>query len=146
MTASSARLSPIQLLVLVLRVTMEAGIVAGLAYWGVHTGSTPPAKVALGIGAPLVGFGIWGAVDFHQVGRYAEAFRLAEELAISLVAAAAVATAGRVAVGVTLGVLSVSYHALVYATGATLLERQPAARPHVESPDGSTRSERSRER
>jgi hypothetical protein len=41
------------------------------------------------LGAPLVGFGFWGAVDFHQAGRFAEPLRLIQELAISALAAVA---------------------------------------------------------
>jgi Protein of unknown function (DUF2568) len=120
-------LAPIQLITLILRVTMEAGIVAGLAYWGVHAGSSTATKLLLGIGAPAVGFGIWGAVDFHQAG-HGEHLRLIEELAISLVAAAALWAADQHTAGLALGVLTIAYHALVYATGGTLLEQEPATR------------------
>ena len=68
-------MTPRQLTTLILRVTMEIGIVAGLCLWGIHTADTTPTKIALGTGAPLIGFGIWGAVDFHQAGRLAEPLR-----------------------------------------------------------------------
>ncbi len=95
---------------------------AGLAYWGVHTGDSTAAKVALGIVAPLVGFGIWGAIDFRQAGRLAEPLRLVEELVISGLAALALYSTGLHALGIALALLSVVYHALVYLQGARLLE------------------------
>lgn len=57
---------------LVVRVVMETSVVAALAYWGYQTGSSIPMQVVLGIAAPLVGFGIWGTVDFRRFGRLAE--------------------------------------------------------------------------
>lgn len=114
-----------QRLVLTLRVLMEVGIVAALAYWGVHTGGSTSAKVILGIAAPAVGFGFWGAVDFHQAGRLAEPLRLVQELAISLLAALAWYAAGSQILGLSLGALSILYHALLYPTGGRLLKPRP---------------------
>ena len=119
-------MTPRQLTTLVLRVTMEIGIVAGLCLWGAHTGDTTGASIALGIAAPLVGFGLWGAVDFHQAGRLAEPLRLLEELVISLVAAVALTAAGAPTAGVALAALSITYHVVVYATGQTLLPHHSA--------------------
>lgn len=107
---------------------MEAGIVAAFAYWGAHTSSSPWLEILAGITAPLVGFGVWGAIDFHQARKHAESLRLIEELVISLLAAAALYTAGQHVAGAALGALSIAYHVLVYATGATLLEREHRAR------------------
>jgi Protein of unknown function (DUF2568) len=107
---------------LVMRVTVECGVVAALAYWGANTGSSTAAHVALAIGAPLVGFGFWGAVDFHQAGRFAEPLRLTQELVVSGVAAVAAYTAGAEVFGIGLAFLSVIYHALVYLSGARLLK------------------------
>ena len=89
MNSQPGRLSLVQLVILIFRVTTEAAIVGGLAYWGAHTGSTTTLKMLSGIGAPVIGFGIWGAVDFRQARRLAEHLRLVEELAISLLAAVA---------------------------------------------------------
>jgi hypothetical protein len=55
--------------ILVLRWIMEAGIVLALAYWGARTGGSTIAKILLAIGAPVVGFGFWGLVDFRWAGR-----------------------------------------------------------------------------
>jgi Protein of unknown function (DUF2568) len=112
---------------LVLRVTLECGIVAGLAYWGVDRGGGTGTEILLGAGAPVVGFGFWGAVDFHQAGRLAEPLRLAQELAVSGLAALALWAAGRPWAGVALALLSAGYHVHVYASGARLLKPRPGA-------------------
>jgi len=122
-------MSPLQALTLTARATMETGVVGALAYWGYHTGSNMTASVAFSIAAPAVGFGIWGAIDFHQLRHIAEPLRLIEELAISGLAALALYGAGQHALGWTLGALSVAYHALVYLQGDRLLKaRQPSWR------------------
>lgn len=110
-----------------LRVTMEIGIVVALGFWGYHTGGGTAARIVLTIAAPLVGFGFWGAVDFHQAGRFAEPLRLVQELVVSGLAAAAWYAAGDHAAGIALGALSLVYHVLVYATGARLLQQRAPA-------------------
>ncbi len=100
---------------------MELGIVAALAYWGIHTGHNVTSKAALGIGAPAAGFGFWGAVDFRQAGHAAEPLRLGQELIISGLAALALFVAGLHVLGIALLVLTIAYHGLVYAMGRRLL-------------------------
>lgn len=129
-------MTPLERLLLTLRVRMEAALVAALACWGVHTGGSLSTKTLLGVGAPVVGFGFWGAVDFHQAGRLAEPLRLVQELAISLLAALAFYVAGRPAAGIALAVLSILYHALVYVSGNRLIKQRPA------SSDSARRSSR----
>jgi len=120
-------MSAMQRLNLVLRVLLEMGVVAAFAYAGVHAGESASAKFLLGIGAPLVGFGLWGAVDFHR-SRYGEFLRLVQELVISGLAAIALYAAGAHTLAIALGVLSIVYHALVYASGERLLKsRDPRA-------------------
>jgi Protein of unknown function (DUF2568) len=106
-----------------LRGLMEAGIVAAMAYWGAWAGTTAVMKVALGVGAPVVVFGIWGAVDFRRAGALAEWLRLAEELVLSAVAVAALYVAGQPLFALILAAASIAHHALVYACGDTLLKR-----------------------
>jgi len=103
---------------------METAIVAAFAFWGYQSGDTMIMKILFAIGAPLIGFGFWGVVDFHQVGRAAEPLRLIEELLISGLAAVALFTVGQQALGWALGVLSLVYHALVYLAGDRLLKSQ----------------------
>ena len=104
-----------------LRGVVEAGIVLGLGYWGFHTGSSMVTRWALAVGAPAVVFGIWGAVDFHQCGGWAERLRLAEELVLSAVAALAVYSSGQHSIAVGLAGAVLVHHALVYARGDRLL-------------------------
>ena len=114
-------MTAVQRLNLTLRVLMEVGVVVGLAYWGIHSGGGAAAKIVLGVGAPAVGFGFWGAVDFHR-SPLAEPLRLVQELVISGLAAVAWYAAGQHVLGIALGALSIAYHALVYASGERLLK------------------------
>ncbi len=114
-----------QTVTLTLRATMELGVVVALAYWGYHLGWSTPTRIAFLVGAPLVGFGIWGAVDFRGAGALAEPLRLIEELVISGLAAAGLYVAGRPELGLALAALSLVYHALVYLTGERLLKPLP---------------------
>ena len=120
-----------------LRVLLESGIVAGLAYWGVRSGGNTGGELLLGIGAPVLAFGFWGAVDFRQAGRLAEPLRLLQELVVSGLAAAALYAAGRHGLGIGLAALSFVYHALVYASGERLLK--PGARAAGAAAEGTTR-------
>ncbi len=106
---------------LVLRATIELAIVAGLIFWGVQTGGTIGAKLLLGLGAPLIGFGIWSLVDFSWAGHLSELLRRVEELIISGVAAGAWYSAGQQKIGWALVLLAITYHALLYASGARLV-------------------------
>ena len=122
-----------------LRVLLESGIVAGLAYWGVHAGHGTGGELLLGIGAPVLAFGFWGAVDFRRTGRLAEPLRLLQELAVSGLAAAALYAAGRHGLGVGLAALSVVYHALVYASGERLLKPAGRSSGAAAAAEGTTR-------
>jgi len=110
-----------------LRGLMEAGVVAGLAYWGVHTADGTGAKIALGLAAPVLGFGIWGTIDFREAGALGEPLRLLEELLISGLAAAGLYTAGQHVLGLALALLSIVHHVLVYALGMRLLDDRNVA-------------------
>ncbi len=115
-----------------LRGLLEAGVVAALAYWGIHTGESVVDKVVLGVLAPAVGFGIWGAVDFRDAGSLAELLRLLEELVISGIAAVALYTTGQHALAWALALLSLLHHALVYLLGMRLLDEKRAGVQHPE--------------
>ena len=106
-----------------LRGLMELGIVIALGYWGYKTGEGGAMKILLSVGAPLIGFGIWGLVDFRNAGAFAEPLRLIEELVISGLAALAWYIAGAQSMGWALGIISIVHHVLVYALGGTLLKR-----------------------
>ena len=79
----------------------------------------------------MLGFGLWGAIDFRQAGRYAEPLRLTQELAISALAAVALYAAGQPALAIALAALSIVYHGLVYASGARLLTPEGSGRRRV---------------
>jgi hypothetical protein len=119
--AAPTGMTAVQSVILFLRVTLEAGVVGALAYWGAHAGTSTISSVLLAVAAPAVGFGIWGALDFRFTGRYAEPLRLIEELVISGLAAAALYVAGQQLLGIGLAVVSVVYHAFVYGAGERLL-------------------------
>lgn len=124
--AAHSELTPLVTLNIVLRGLMEFGIVLALGIWGYHTGSSVATKLLLAIGAPIVGFGFWGAVDFHQAGRLAEPLRLLQELAISALAGIALFAAGLPKWGLALIALSAIHHVLVYALGQRLIKDRKA--------------------
>ena len=101
---------------------MELGIVLAFAYWGFQTGGSTGTKILLAVGAPIIGFGFWGVVDFHQAGRLSEPLRLVEELVISGLAAVALYVAGQQTLGLVLGLLTIVYHASMYLSGERLLK------------------------
>lgn len=131
LTDNRPAMTPVELVTLVLRVLMETWVVAGFAWWGYRTGHTPSSSALLAIATPVIGFGIWGAVDFHQLGRAAEPLRLVEELVLSGLAAVGLVVVGQHVLGVGLAVLTVGYHVLVYAQGSRLLTPRPVPAPNT---------------
>ncbi len=105
-----------------LRGVMELGIVVALGWWGYGMGSSAATRWLFAIGAPAIGFGVWGLIDFRGAGAMAEWLRLGQELVISFGAAWAWLAAGRPYLGGALGALSIVHHALVYLTGERLLK------------------------
>ncbi|MCB0664861.1 MAG: YrdB family protein [Saprospiraceae bacterium] len=104
-----------------LRAILELGIVMGLAYWGFQTGDALAIKVILCVITPLLGFGFWGLVDFRQFGKISEYLRLFQELIISGITAILIIIAGKQGLGITLALVSLIHHALIYITGEKLL-------------------------
>jgi hypothetical protein len=82
-----------------------------------------PCKNPPGHWRALIGFGVWGLLDFRQAGVLAEPLRLMQELVISGLAALAWYVAGGPIPGSTLGVISVVHHIFVYLAGERLLKR-----------------------
>jgi Protein of unknown function (DUF2568) len=109
---------------LALRGIMEASIVAAFGYWGYHIGKNQTTKILFAMGAPVIGFGFWGIVDFHQAGKFSEILRLIQELIISGLAAAALFFAGQPTLGWILAALSVVHHCMVYILREKLLKKK----------------------
>ena len=105
-----------------LRGLMEFGIILAFGYWGYQTGSTLIMRIVLAVAAPLLMFGFWGLVDFHNAGQIAEPLRLIQELIITGLATAALFVAGALIFAWIMGLVSVVHHALVYPLGGTLLK------------------------
>jgi hypothetical protein len=105
-----------------LRGTMELGIVIGLGYWGWYMGNSNLYKLLLCTGTPLIGFGFWGLVDFHNFRNYSEFLRLVQELLISGLVAFLLYNIGKHFFGLVLGFISILYHSLVYISGDRLLK------------------------
>jgi Protein of unknown function (DUF2568) len=109
---------------LALRAVMEAGIVAGLAYWGLQFGETTLTKITFFVAAPALIFGFWGLYDFHNFGKWSEFLRLIQELILSFIAAFALYTSGQHLLGWILAVISVVHHIFIYLLAETLLKNQ----------------------
>ena len=107
-----------------LRGIMEFGIVAAMAYWGYRVGSNLIIGILIGILAPLIVFGFWGLVDFHQAGHVAEPLRLVEELIICGLVTAALFVSGQPVFALIFGLIAIVQHGLVYLLGDTLLKKR----------------------
>jgi Protein of unknown function (DUF2568) len=118
-----ARIGALQWFNVALRGVMEFGIVAAMGYWGYQAGSSLVPRVLLAVLAPLIVFGFWGLVDFHQAGRLAEPLRLVQELLICGLVAIALYAAGQPAFAWAFGLIAIVQHSLVYLLGDTLLKR-----------------------
>jgi len=119
----SQKLSGLQWLNLALRGLMETGIVLAFGFWGYWIGGTKTMKILLCIVVPLIGFGFWGAIDFSSMGQFSEYYRLVQELVISGLAAFTLYNTSAHILGITLALVSVLHHILIYSIGETLLEK-----------------------
>lgn len=107
---------------LTMRWILEAGIVLAFGLWGYHIGESKSIKLLLSVIVPLLGFGFWGLIDFHQFGRYSEWLRLIQELLISALATVALYVIGAHILGYILMLFSIIYHTTVYLLGERLLK------------------------
>lgn len=113
-----------QKLNLALRAILEISIVLAFAYWGYTTGNNAASRIIFLVLFPLVGFGVWGAIDFHQVKKNAEYFRLIQELVISFIAAYGLYVSGQTTLSLCMVALTIFYHILVYLSGERLLKKR----------------------
>ncbi len=107
---------------LTLRAIMETGIVLAFAFWGYHLANRESIKILLAILAPLVVFGFWGLVDFHQFGHSAELLRLIQELLVTAAAAFVLYITGMKVLCWLMVAISILHHTLVYILGGRLLK------------------------
>lgn len=79
-----------------LRFLLELCLLAALGYWGFKTGSTAIAKLALGLGSPLLAATLWGLfVAPRSNMQLAEPLRLALEVVLFGCAAAVLYATGQ---------------------------------------------------
>ena len=109
-----------------LRGLLETCIVVTFAYCGFTVTSDPATRLVLAVLAPLVVFGFWGAVDFRFAGRHAEVLRLTQELAVTILASAALYGTDHHVLAWLLLLLSLVHHTAVYLLGERLLKPQTA--------------------
>ncbi len=120
------------------RALMEAGLVAGVGYWGFAVGQGA-LRAVLALAAPVLVFGFSEAVDFRFAGRWAEPRRLAQELAVTGLAALALVAAGQQQLGLALAGLSVLHHSAVYLLGERLIRPPAEGRVHQGTAPGAAR-------
>ncbi len=100
---------------LALRFLLELVALAGLAYWGAHTGSGA-VRVVLAIAAPVAGAVVWGLwCAPRSQRRLSPAPRTAVEAAVFGLGAAGLAVAGRVTLAIAFVVVSIANWALLFA-------------------------------
>ena len=85
---------------IVLRFLLELGALGALGVWGVHTGQSLLADIALGAGAPLLAAVVWGTLAAPKSERRLHGTALlAVQLCVLGTAAAALAVAGHALLG-----------------------------------------------
>jgi hypothetical protein len=90
---------------LALRFVLELCAFAALAYWGARTGTSTVAKVALGVGAPLLAVVAWGLFVAPRARiKVSEPTRLAVEVLVFGAAVAGLAATGRTTLALVLAV------------------------------------------
>jgi hypothetical protein len=99
---------------LAVRLALELGAVAALAYWGFETGGSTAASIALAIAAPAIMIVAWGAFVAPK-SKYSlpKTAKWLLGLAILLIAAVALADAGSLTLAVIFGVIATINAALM---------------------------------
>jgi hypothetical protein len=88
-----------------LRFLLELCALAALADWGARAGTTTAAKVALGVGAPLLAAFLWGTFVAPRAWvRVSEPARLGVELLVFAAAVAGLAASGRTGLAVAMAI------------------------------------------
>ena len=94
---------------------LELCMLAALAFWGFHTGSGLIAKLALGLGAPLLAAIVWGILMAPRAAiKLPTPAHLALFVVIFGAAALALAVAGQPLLAIIFAALSILSKALTY--------------------------------
>ena len=97
---------------------LELGVLAALGYWGYQTGQGTIARIALGIGAPVVAIVVWGLFGSPQaVWQLNGVSHLLLEVVFFGSAAVALFAAGQQVLGVAFALVFVLNTVLAYALG-----------------------------
>jgi hypothetical protein len=103
---------------LAVRLLLELGALAALAYWGLQAGQGTAMKVLLGVGAPLLAALLWGTfVAPKAKRRLADPPRLTLELAVFGAGAAALVASGLTALAAAFALVVAVSLALMFAWG-----------------------------
>ena len=107
---------------IILRGTMEFGIIVAFALWGYWIGNHTVQKIMLSIVVPILVFTFWGFFDFRKIVPNPEIFRLLQELFICGLAVIVLNVSGYKELAIVMLVISIIHHILVYALGQTLIK------------------------
>jgi cytochrome b len=101
-----------------LRFLLELCMLAAVAFWGVDAGGGTPARVGLGVAAPVAVAVVWGlAISPKARFRPGKAWWVLLQLALFGLAAAALVAAGHPFLGAAFGILSVANLAVLLVQG-----------------------------
>jgi hypothetical protein len=94
---------------------LELGVLAALGYWGFQTGQGMIAKIALGIGAPLIAVVVWGLFGAPKSAWQLKGIpRLILHVVFFGSAAVALFISGQRVLGVAFALVSILNHVLIY--------------------------------
>ena len=100
---------------LALAFLLELGVLAALGYWGFQTGQGLIAKIALGIGAPLIAVVVWGIFGAPKSAWQLKGIpRLTLQVVFFGSAAVALFISGQRILGVAFALIFVLNHVLLY--------------------------------
>ena len=103
---------------LALSFLLELCLLAALGYWGIQTGQGTLAKIALGVGAPLLVAVVWGVFCAPKAAKRLHGPALhVVELALFGAAALALAVAGQPVLAVTFAALIIGNRVLILVWG-----------------------------
>ncbi len=103
---------------LALRFMLELCVLIAMGQWGLRTASNPAAKIALGLGAPLIAAVVWGIFIAPRARwRARDPLRLILELVIFGLAAVALLAVGRLLLAGLFGLAVLVNEVLMHSWG-----------------------------